>query len=409
MSAEETSTERSRSARIAAIRAVNVRFPERKIVSEVRRANWNDYAPRGLPMNRYFPPDLPAKTPGIAGSAVWVQVVTEGGEWGLGRCSFGEPVAALVNQHFAPLLIGRDALATEMLNDIMWRSTKRHGSVGLSAIAQSGIDLALWDLKGKLFGEPVYRLIGGPSRESVRCYCTSDDLDWSLELGFDAFKLSNPVFYEQGNRGLDLIEEKIAAGRATVGASAELMFNPVMAFNVRFAIEVCERVRPYRLSWLEEPLIPEDLEGHLQLRSAVPWMGIATGEDHHTRIPFRQLIERRAVDVVQPDLQWCGGLTEALKIYAMAEAAGIRTIPHAGCNSPFGQHFAFAMPDCDLGEFHLSSPIGVPLAEWNSIPGMAVPEKGRLVPSDAPGFGMDIPQDWLEPWTTDAANGVGVW
>jgi len=396
------------SSRISAVRAVNVTLPERTSKSRVRRANWNDYAPRGLPINRYYPPDLPSKSPGFGGAPVWVQVVTEGGAWGLGRCSFGDPVASLIDTHFAPLLIGRDCVATELLNDLMWRSTKRHGSVGLSAVAQSGIDLALWDLKGKLFDEPVYRLIGGPARESIRCYCTSDDLDWSLELGFTAFKLSNPAFYEQGNEGLDLIEEKISAGRKAVGPSAELMFNPVMPFNVRFAVEVCERLRPYRLSWIEEPLIPEDLEAHSQLRSAVPWMAIATGEDHHTRVPFRQLIEHRVVDIVQPDLQWCGGLTEALKVYAMAEAAGLRTIPHGGCNSPFGQHFAFAMPDCDLGEFHLSSPIGIPLEDWCPIPGMAVPKKGRLVPSDAPGFGMEIPEDWLRPWRPDEVAKVGV-
>ncbi len=394
--------------RISAVRAVSVSFPERNVKAKIRRANWNDYAPRGLPVSRYFPPTVPSKTPGIAGTPVWVQVVAENGVWGLGRCSFGDPVASLINTHFSELLVGRDCFATEMLNDLMWRSTKRHGSVGISAIAQSGIDLALWDLKGKLLGEPVYRLIGGPAREMVKCYCTSDDLDWSIELGFDAFKLSNPAFYEQGNRGLDLIEEKISQGRETVGSSAELMFNPVMAYDVRFAIQVAERLRPYRLSWLEEPLIPEDIEAHIQLRSAVPWMSLATGEDHHTRIPFRQLIEHRVVDIVQPDLQWCGGLSEALKVYAMAEAAGIKTIPHATCNSPYGQHFAFAMPDCDLAEFHLSSPVGVPLEQWNQIPGMATPKEGKLVPSDAPGFGLEIPAEWIVPWSGSAATPGGV-
>lgn len=394
--------------RIADIRAVSVAFPERKITAKIRRPNWNDYAPRALPISRYFPPGLPSKSPGFAGAPVWVQVTAADGTWGLGRCSFGEPVVALINMHFAPLLVGRDCFATEMLNDLMWRSTKRHGSTGLSAIAQSGIDLALWDLKGKLLGQPVYRLIGGPARDAIRCYCTSDDLDWSMELGFTAFKLSNPAHYEQGNRGLDSIEEKVSKGREVVGAGAELMLNPVMAFDVPFAIQVAERLRPYRLSWLEEPLIPEDIDAHVQLRSAVPWMPIATGEDHHTRIPFRQLIERRAVDVVQPDLQWCGGMTEALKVYAIAEAAGVRTIPHATCNSAYGQHFAYAMPDCDIAEYHLASPVGVPLEEWNTIPGMAVPKNGALVPSDAPGFGMEIPSEWIIPWTASDLNAVGV-
>lgn len=389
--------------RITDVSPVTIMFPERKIRSPVRRRSWNDYAPRGLPVSRYFPPDVPSKAPGFTGATVWVRVTAEDGTWGLGCCSFGDPVASLVETHFAPLLLGRDCFATEMLNDLMWRSTKRHGSVGLSAVAQSGVDLALWDLKGKLLGQPVYRLIGGPARDSVRCYCTSDDLDWSIELGFSAFKLSNPAHADQGNKGLDLIEEKVSRGREYVGPAAELMFNPVMPFDVRFTIQVAERLRPYRLSWLEEPLIPEDIEAHRQLRAAVPWMPIATGEDHHTRIPFRQLVEHRVVDVVQPDLHWCGGLTEALKVYAIAEAAGIRTIPHGTCNSPYGQHFAYAMPGCDPAEFHLSSPVGVPLEEWNTIPGMAVPRGGRLVPSSEPGFGLGIPAEWIRPWTWRAS------
>jgi len=393
--------------KIREIRAVTVELPPVRPRTPARRRNWNEYAPRGLPMNKYpdFPPDLPARTPGMGGRPVWVKVTAEDGSWGLGRTSFGEPVAALVDFHFAPLLTGRDCFATELLNDMMWRSSKRHGSLGLSACAQSGIDLALWDLKGKLLQQPVYRLLGGPSHDKIRCYCTGDDLDFAMELGFEAFKVTNPVHYEQGLEGIDIIEEKIAKARETVGPHAELMFNPVMAFDVEFTIRLAERLRPYELRWLEEPLIPEDLEGHIQIRRAVTWIPIATGEDHHTRIPFRQLVEHRCVDVVQPDLHWCGGLTEALRIYYIAEGAGIKTSPHGGCNSAFGQHFCYALPECNYGEFHFSTPVGIPLEEVVRIPGLAVPKDGYLVPSDAPGFGMEIEAEWIRPW--DHSRGGG--
>ncbi len=386
--------------KIKSIRAVQVDLPPRQPQSPVRRASWRHSSPIGLPMSKYpeFPPDVPSKSPGIGGRAVWVQVVAEDGRWGLGRTSFGEPVAALVDGFYAPLLAGRDCFATEHLNDLMWRASKRHGSLGLSACAQSAIDLALWDLKGKLLAQPVYRLLGGPARDKIRCYCTGDDLDWSLELGFEAFKITSPVHYEQGISGINIVEDKVAKARELVGRDAELMINPVMSFDVEFAIRLCERLRPYELRWLEEPLIPEDLEGHIQLRKAVPYMPIATGEDHHTRIPFRQLVENRCVDVVQPDLHWCGGLTEAIKIYHIAEAAGIKSSPHGGLNSPYGQHFCYAMPDCTLGEFHMSTPVGVPLAELAAVPGVPVPENGYLVPSDAPGFGMEIDEAWIRPW-----------
>jgi L-rhamnonate dehydratase len=386
--------------KIKEIRACVVNLPPVSPTTPARRPSWRLTAPIGLPMNKYpeFPPTVPARTPGIGGRPVWVKVTAEDGTWGLGRCSFGAPVAALIDYHFAPLLVGRDCFATELLNDMMWRSSLRHGAQGLSAVAQSGIDLALWDLKGKLLGQPVYRLLGGPARDRLRCYCTSDDLDWSLELGFTAFKVTNPVHYEQGLAGIGIIEEKIARAREAVGSTAELMFNPVMAYDVEFTIRLAERLRPYQLRWLEEPLIPDDLEGHIQIRRAITWIPIATGEDHHTRIPFRQLVEHRCVDVVQPDLHWCGGMTEALKIYHIAEAAGIKTSPHGGCNSPFGQHFCYALPECTLGEYHLSSPVGVPLAEVARIPGQAVPKDGYLVPSDAPGFGMEIKAEWIVPW-----------
>lgn len=384
--------------KIRQIRVVDVHLPPVQPATPPRRASWNTYAPRGLPMSKY--PEfsrLPGESPGIGGGAVWVQVTTEDGTWGLGRCSFGEPVAALIETHFAPLLEGRDCFAHEYLNDLMWRASLRHGARGLNAVAQSGIDLALWDLKGKLLGQPVYRLLGGPARDKVRCYCTGDDLDWSMELGFSAFKVTNPVHYEDGIDGINRAEEKIAAARQTVGRGAELMWNPVMCFDVEYTIRLAERLRPYNLRWLEEPLIPDDLDGHVQLARAVTWIPIATGEDHHTRHAFRELIERRCAAVVQPDLHWCGGLTEAVRIYHIAEAAGLKTIPHGGAMTPEGQHFSFAMPEAPMAEFHLSTPVGVPLAEVNRLPGMPVPRDGYVVPSDAPGFGLEIPDSWITP------------
>ena len=307
-------------------------------------------------------------------------------------------VDPLIKNHLAPLLVGKDAFAIEFINDVLWRAMQRTGPTGLTTIARSAIDLALWDLKGKLLGAPVYSLIGGPCRDELKLYATSDDLDWTMELGFKAFKISNPVFHEEGTEGLNLLEEKVAKARETVGPNADLMLNPVMSFNVEFAARAMERLKPYRLRWFEEPLMPYDTEGLVQLKRAVPTMPIATGEDHYGRHIFRELVERRCVDVLMPDLKFCGGLTEALKIYAIGEAAGIATMPHSGADAPFGQHFSIAMPECPMAEFWLASDPGVPLAEFVRIPGTPMPVDGKLRPSDAPGFGLEIrPQD-LAPW-----------
>ncbi len=384
--------------KIKEIRAVNVSIPHTPPKTKPRRTSWRQLAPIGLPMNRYYPADVPSKSPGIGGGRVWVKVTAEDGTFGLGGSSFGEPTAALVDFHYAPILEGRDCFATELLNDIMWKSTKRHGSVGLSACAQSAVDLALWDLKGKLLGQPVYRLLGGPCREKILCYATGDDLDWSMELGFKAFKVTNPVHYDQGLEGINIVDEKIAKARETIGPGTELMFNPVMSYDVEFTIRLAERLRPYELRWLEEPLYPEDLEGHKQIRQAITWIPLATGEDHHTRIPFRQLVENRCVDYVQPDIHWCGGLSEAIRIYYIAEAAGLKTCPHGGAGSAFGQHFLSAFPECPYGEYGVSSAVGVPLEELGRIPGVPYPKDGYVTPSDAPGFGMDIKEEWITPW-----------
>ena len=170
----------------------------------------------------------------------------------------------------------------------------------------------------------------------MRCYATSDDLDWSLELGFEAFKVSNPVHYDQGLEGLNALEEKIGAARKTVGDAAELAFNPVMGFNVDFTVRLAERLRQFDLRWLEEPLPPWDLEGQIALRERIPYMPLATGEHHHGRHAHRQLVEHRAVDILQPDMKWCGGLTEALKIYTIAEGGRDSDRPPLWRQHPLG-------------------------------------------------------------------------
>ena len=171
--------------KIKSVRSVTLDIPKKPPTSKSRRPNWNNTSPRALPINKY--PEFETvhgKMPGANTSeSTWVQVIAEDGTWGLGETSFGEITAAVVDFHFAPLLEGRDCFALEFLNDLMWRSTQRFGSGGLATVAQSGIDLALWDLKGKLMDQPVYSLIGGPCREKALCYVTSDDLDWSIELG----------------------------------------------------------------------------------------------------------------------------------------------------------------------------------------------------------------------------------
>jgi L-rhamnonate dehydratase len=147
---------------------------------------------------------------------------------------------------------------------------------------------------------------------------------------------------------------------------------------------------------MEDCLTPELLDAHVTLRQRLPWQNLATGEHWYTPTPFSWAAAHQVVDVLQPDLQWVGGLTACVKICHIAEAAGIAVIPHAAMNDPFGQHAAFGMPNIPMGECFMASPAGVPLEEAPNLPGTLTPRDGAISVPDGPGFGLRIDREWLE-------------
>jgi L-rhamnonate dehydratase len=191
-------------------------------------------------------------------------------------------------------------------------------------------------------------------------------------------------------------EKLVARTRDLAGDSVEIMLDCWMAFDVEYTVRLAERLRPYRLKWMEECLIPEDLDAHVELRQRLPWQSLATGEHWYTPLPFSFAVRHRCVDVLQPDICWCGGLTACLRIAHLAEASGVAVILHGGGNTHYGQHFTFAMPSAPWAEVFVGSPPGVPLAEAVS-PGVAVPQDGWLAPHDAPGFGLEVRDECLSP------------
>lgn len=336
--------------------------------------------------------------PGDVLGEMWVRVTAEDGSCGYGHTHWGNFAAPVIRDCFEPLLIGRECMAIEFLNDLMWRASQRFGSTGITSLAQSAIDVALWDLKGKLLEAPVYSLLGGPCRDELQYYVTTSNLDWAMELGFTAFKIANTALHTEGTAGINRLEDHVAAAREKVGADADLMINPVMSFNVDYAIRAMERLLPYRLRWFEEPLMPWDTNGLVELKRAVPTLPLATGEDHRGRHAFRELIELRSVNVLQPDIRWTGGLSETVKIYTLGEVAGIQTIVHGGGGMAAGQHFGLAMPELPLVEWVMFSPAGVPLSEVARVPGVPTPVNGCLKPSDAPGLGYELQETDFLPW-----------
>jgi L-rhamnonate dehydratase len=384
--------------KIKSVEVVTVKYPPSPAPRTApRRPAWVVDDEVANPMSR-FPRFKRHRS--LYGARQWpgfsVKVTAEDGTWGLGPGA-GRPAAAVISDAFAHILEGEECLAIEKLWDLMFRVSKPFGTVGIATVAISSVDLALWDLAGKLTGKPVYELIGGPVRERIFTYATGNDVDWYKELGFRGFKLACPYGPADGLDGLDRNEEFVAKARRTIGDQAELMLDCYMAFDVEYTVRLAERLRPYRLKWIEEYLIPEDLEGHAEVRRRLPWMTLASGEHFYTRYPYQQMIKNGCLDILQPDIHWVGGLSECVRICHQAAAAGLTVCLHGGAMNPYGQHLTWAMPNTPWGEYFIGSPPGIPLEEAN--PGQVVPRDGHLdfAPS-GPGFGLEVREEWLEPF-----------
>ncbi len=267
---------------------------------------------------------------------LYVEIRTNDGPSGL----FGpvdEDQAWIVRRALAPALRGADALATEAPADRMMRM-HRHGRSGLFMTAVSAIDCALWDLKGKCFGVPVWRLLGGPTREKVPAYASmlghSVDperaarvAEETREAGYTAQKWFFRHGPGDGGEGMRRNVALVAAVRDALGPDYPLMVDAFMSWDLPYALEMVRRLAPYGLTWLEEPLPPERVGQFAKLRSqsAVP---LATGEHVYTRWQVEELLAAGAVDYIQTDPDWCGGVSELVKICVLCSAAGVPVVAH---------------------------------------------------------------------------------
>ncbi len=358
------------------------------------------------PMARY--PDLKRSTWSNPWHRTACVVEAEDGTFGLGITTHGGPVEQIINGHFAPVLRGQDCMATEKAWDVMRRISAQYGSAGLASYAISAVDNALWDLKGKLLGRPVYELLGGPQKESIPCYASNTDISygtehsiaWFLELGFKAVKLFLREGPEAGVAGINRAEELVARTREQIGPDVELMVDAWMSLNVEYVVRLVEALRPYRVKWLEDYLLPEDMDSYMKVRQRLPGTTLASGEHWYTIHPFALAASQGLVDILQPDVAWVGGITASVRICHIAEAHGLTVIGHAGMNYPYGQHLALAMPAIPMGERSEGvAPPGVPLEEMVALPGTVAIKDGFVRPTDAPGFGIEVTKEWLESRT----------
>ena len=325
--------------------------------------------------------------------ALIVEVEAEDGTVGVGVSTGGLPACWLVEHHLARFVEGQRADQVGLMWDQMWRATLFYGRKGLVVNAISAIDLALWDLLGRLRDEPVHALIGGAVRDEITFYATGPRADLAKELGFIGGKLTLVHGPADGEEGLRRNVELAATMRERVGDDFFLAYDCWMALTVEYALRLIEGLRPYRFKWVEEFLPPDDYAGYAEVRRRAPNdVLLTTGEHEWTRWGFRQLIDGRCCDIVQPDVNWCGGLTELLKIADYAAAHDVLVVPHG--SSVYSYHFVVTRHESPFAEFLMMAadaasvvPMFTPL-----LTGEPVPERGRIRSSalDLPGFGVEL-------------------
>jgi L-rhamnonate dehydratase len=319
-----------------------------------------------------------------------VEITTDKGIKGIG---FGGPGCGFViEKHLTKLLMGEDPFNVEEIWDIMWRSTLYYGRKGLVVHAISAVDLALWDIIGKALEMPVYRLLGGETKSRIPAYCTGNDVEQHLEFGFKKIKLALPYGPAEGREGMKKNAELVKKTREALGPDGDIMLDCWMALTVEYAIEFAEMAAPYRIHWMEECLQPDDYEGFGRLHGMIKSSLMATGEHEYTRYGFRLLLEHHAADIWQPDITWCGGLSELRHIGALAAAYNIPVIPHAGWQHG-AAHYILASTSSPWCEMFLPPPGGPAevyrqFEEENSI--TRGPEGVYMRPPDRPGFGWEF-------------------
>jgi L-rhamnonate dehydratase len=322
-----------------------------------------------------------------------VEITTDKGVRGIG---YGGPGAGFViEKHLAQLLIDEDPFNLERLWDIMWRSTLYYGRKGMVVHAISAVDNALWDLVGNALKMPVYQLLGGETKSRIPSYCTGNDLEQHIEFGYTKLKLAVPYGPADGLQGMKKNVELVERARKLLGPSGEIMLDCWMALTERYTLEFAEALEPYRVYWMEECLPPDNYAGFGRLNAQISSTRMATGEHEYTRYGFQLLLECQGADIWQPDMNWCGGLTELRRIGALAATHDIPVIPHGGWRGG-GPHYIMATPNSPWCEMFMPPPGGPDevyerFEEENNI--SRGPEGIYMRPSDRPGFGWDLVVD----------------
>lgn len=322
-----------------------------------------------------------------------VEIEADNGVVGFAITTAGEPGAFFVEKHLARFLEGRPVTEIEKIWDQMYNATIYYGRRGIVLNAISAVDLALWDLLGKLRQEPVMAMLGGPVRDELVFYATGSRPDLAKQMGFIGGKMALQHGPAEGEEGLHKNIATLAEMRSRVGEDFWLMYDCWMSLDVNYTIRLAEKAKEYGLKWIEEALSPDDYWGYAEIRRNAPkGMLITTGEHEATRWGFRMLLEMECCDIIQPDVNWCGGITELIKISALADAHGKLVVPHG--SGVYSYHFVSTRHNSPFTEIIMMAPNAdaVIPAFSGLLKDEPMPVNGRLKTSvlDKPGFGVEL-------------------
>ena len=355
---------------------------------------YDDYRPKpyhaGTPATR----SIPAR-------ALYLKIKTDQGLEGV-YGPIDTEAAIVVDQQLRRYLIGKDPLAIEALWDQMYRSN-RHSRRGIFMMAISAVDNALWDLRGRYFEAPVYRLLGGPTRPNVEAYASC--LGYSVEP--EPARARAIEFKKQGYRyqkwfcaygpgdgaeGLMKNVEMVRVLREAVGPETELMFDAYNGWNLDYAIAWAKQVEQYRPRWIEEAFVSEKIDSFAALRRATS-VPVATGEHFYGRWEVNEFLRAGAITVVQADPEWCGGVSELVKICTLASVHGVNVIPH-GHSLHAAMHVVASQPVevCPLVEYLIQKMD----TYYDLEKHQPRPVEGVLELPERPGFGIELDESKIE-------------
>ena len=355
--------------------------------------------------------DFASKPGGWMGPAfcTLVEIETKGGARGFGTAgSFNGAAKPIVDDYLADLVLGQSIRDHETLWQRMYRSTVRFGRRGPTVAAISAIDIAAWDAHGITDNRTVVDLLGGRAQTRVPCYVSRlyalEDLDeladearGYIAQGFSRLKQRFGFGPADGREGIERNVALIRTVREAVGDAVELAADAYMGWDRAYAFEMAERLREFRLSWIEEALMPHDTEGYAELRRRVPWQRWSSGEHSSTKWDFAEAIAARATDILQPDINRAGGLTEGRKIAALAEVSGLPLVPHSNEAHNLALTFSQAAHVCPVVEYFpdVNPDTGNELF-WRLFLGNPIASDGYISAPAGPGMGITINDEVAE-------------